>query len=299
MDRLDTDVQRAVSFIGTTYRPRKASAGKLHSRAFLKHSFKYAKNGQQLNDIVASIEGAIGTGKTVWGIKTEDGQLSWEFYFYAPPDQRNGQQFTTVTPDHLNDAHRAIQKVVSIPDFDFADNIHMFSFDLEESGSVLLPSDVLHVYRCLQEGKTEMFLESFDFDGTGLEFRNVYISYMLAPIFRQANTATMMKLRSTIRSSPRYTADPGDIDKILIRELNPFSGYAFAHKRNHDCIYYQGLTSTQLRYFIEHTALDNALGEFIRENEELFDYLEWDAGFDYTANAQGVEIKKAGFYGYF
>src|SRR4051812_2667466 len=65
------------------YTPRRPAAGKLRSVRLLLESFDLLGVGEEGRRLVAAVSSGLGPFRTVWGIKHgEDGELSWELYFY-------------------------------------------------------------------------------------------------------------------------------------------------------------------------------------------------------------------------
>jgi len=64
------------------YAPARAAEDKFRSLNLLLHSFELARVDDRAYEIVDAIREAIGSFRTVFGVKLLQDRLAWEFYFY-------------------------------------------------------------------------------------------------------------------------------------------------------------------------------------------------------------------------
>jgi hypothetical protein len=64
------------------YAPIAPPENKLRSVNLLRQSFDVDGMGARAEEVVQAIRQGFGESRTVWGIKQEQGRISWELYFY-------------------------------------------------------------------------------------------------------------------------------------------------------------------------------------------------------------------------
>ncbi|OGT79835.1 MAG: hypothetical protein A3H91_09220 [Gammaproteobacteria bacterium RIFCSPLOWO2_02_FULL_61_13] len=266
------------------YAPATPAEDKFRSVNLLYQSFEYAGIDPRAYDMVEALREAIGSFRTVFGVKQLPGRLAWEYYFYDYARQARAVSITKVLAALRPHARCAVRANENLPYF-------MFSLDLDaELARGGRDMDVVHMYvgnpgsavssgiaYAVREGAT--VLENF---------------YFFFDAESQQEAAA-----EKIRSSVYFDADRISMDEVLVPELKGCQTICVANKQTHDCVYFSGIGVGQLLHFLDRLGYPPPIVSFVRENRGLLDHLLFDVGFDYRVESGRLAILKSGYYGVF
>ena len=264
------------------YVPAASPAGKLRSINLLLNSLPDpAGRGAEL---VCALRQALGDGKTVWGIKQEDGRTRWEFYFYDYARRAR----TVAIPRVL----AAISPWVgcSLPSSE-RHPYFMFSLDLDladlSPGSRL---DEIDVYI----GNPGSLVSSGICYALGAESMRLKNFYFFFDVQTQRQ-AIVDKIFSSV-----HVDRPGfDIDEVLWPQLRNCRTIVVANKADRDGVYFCRIDVRQLLFFLERFDYPAAQVDFVRANLARLDHLRYDVGFDYRVVGGRLQLVKSACYGSF
>jgi len=266
------------------YAPAAPAEDKFRSVNLLYQSFEYAGIDPRAYDMVEALREAIGSFRTVFGVKQLPGRLAWEYYFYDYARQARDVSITKVLAALRPNARCAVRANENLPYF-------MFSLDLDaELARGERDMDVVHMYvgnpgsavssgiaYAVREGAT--VLENF---------------YFFFDAESQQEAAA-----EKIRSSVYFDAGRISMDEVLVPELKGCQTICVANKQTHDCVYFSGIGVEQLLHFLDRLSYPPPIVSFVRENRGLLDHLLFDVGFDYRVESGRLAILKSGYYGVF
>ena len=70
-----------------------------------------------------------------------------------------------------------------------------------------------------------------------------------------------------------------------------------AAKRSADGIYFAGIDTAQLQWFLERFGWPEPTRVFVADHADDFAHVRWDVGLDYVATSGGLRWVKSGLYG--
>lgn len=279
-----TDEDPSLCYCLWPYARPAAAADKYRAVNLLYQSFDLAGMPDGAYAIVEALRDGIGPFKTVFGIKWVDGRLGWEFYFYDYLRLKR-----TVSATRVLEALRPL--VRSEVALNEALPYFMFSLDID---AVLARGersiDLIHMY----VGNPGSAVSSGIAYGVRAESTTLENFYF----FFDARSDMAQAVRK-IETSPHADLSRIALDDILDPALRDCRTLCVANKRTHDCIYFSGVSVDQLVHFLRKLNYPHATIDFVQTQRHLFDHLTFDAGFDYTTRAGGLQVLKSGFYGVF
>lgn len=271
---LNVEPDRFYDYCHFEYKPGNVPKDKLRSADLLIHSFKSAKCGKQFYDFIDILRQKFGVNNTVWGIKKNDENPAWEFYFYNPEkkDSRiNISNFIKVSKKFFS----ADMKVnENVPYF-------MFSVDITKKLFKSKKLQGLHVY----------VDNSYFLDKTGMTLENQYSFYQPK---REKKGLVFDIKKSAIIDFTKIK-----LSEILWSRLIDCYSICRSHKRKNDAIYYSRINIDQFIIFLKKLNYPNKLISFIEKNKQKLNHLYYDVGFDYSMENNKLKIIKSGYYGTF
>lgn len=266
------------------YLPLTSPLGKFKAANLLYHSFEVGQAHDNAFKIVQLIRESFGVGNTVWGVKLLDGSLKWEFYIY---DYRRRKRERSIAR-FMN----AIAPLVScsVP---VNDNPHYFMFSVDIDNELLTGArdlDELHMY-VGNVGSTVSSGISYSVTRAGNRLENLY--YFFKPQEHRDDIIGKICC-SGFLNAPRI-----ELDSVLWPELAECSTICLANKQHNDCIYFSGITVSQLLFAMTRLKYPPEIVSFIRENSANLDHLRYDFGIDYTLENGRMAVVKSGYYGTF
>ena len=258
--------------------------GKLRSVNLLNNSFASEGLGTAADDVVRAIRQAFGDLHTVWGIKQENGRISWELYFYDYARQSRSRSITRLL-DAVKPWIACDLAVRETRDY------FMFSVDLNAallSGAQRL--DTLDMY----VGNVGSLVSSgicYAATRDAMTLKNFYF-------FFDARTQAH-DIVDKVRASAHLDLDCFDLDSVLWPELRICQTVVVANKRSHDGIYFSRITLDQLLFFLRRMNFPPAQIAFVEHHRPRLDHLLYDVGFDYRMENGAIRILKSAWYGVF
>ena len=282
---LVTDDDECFDYCLWPYQPLTSAVGKWHSSNLLRHSFDVECVGNRLYRICEAIQAAVGSGRTVWGIKWSEQGLSWEFYFYDY--------------DRL-ERSVSVQKLVAALAPYVSCELHaeelrpyfMFSLDVEKSWGEEELSKLEEI--SLYFGNTGCEVSSglsYSLNATGVSFDNHYY------FFDAKNEQE--KIIEKVVCSAHLDLPNIDLEQLLLRPLMACGVIVVANKRHNDGLYFSRINVQQLLFGLKRLNCPGNLIDYIEKHAHQLDYLLFDLGFDYTMKNGELIILKGAYYGTF
>jgi hypothetical protein len=266
------------------YQPLTPPLGKFKAATLLYHSFAVGQADENAFRIVELVRESIGAGNTVWGVKLVDGSLKWEFYFY---DYRRRDRERSIS--QLIKAIAPLAKC-TVP---INENPHYFMFSVDIDNGLLTGTrelDEIHLY-VGNVGSNVSSGISYSLTAQGNRLENLY--YFFDAVKHREDIIGKICCSAFI-DSPKL-----EMDSILWPELAGCKTICLANKQQNDCIYYSGITVTQLLFAMTRLNYPAEIVSFIRDNSVKLDHLRYDFGIDYTLKNGRMIVVKSGYYGTF
>ncbi len=89
------------------------------------------------------------------------------------------------------------------------------------------------------------------------------------------------------------------IDAIVRPEYRDCRTICIANKQGSDCIYFAGVNIDAFISFLKEFGYPEETVSFVENNRPMLDHLEYDVGFDYRMEEDGLKVLKSGYYGIF
>jgi hypothetical protein len=276
--------ERLYDFCLWEYVPAAPCSGKLRSVNLLSRSFELHGMGKRGADLVQAIRRGFGDSRTVWGIKQEGGQISWEFYFY---DYERLQR------------ERSIPRLLEIIKPWIACEIatseqrpyFMFSIDLDR--------------KLIGEGKAleeiQMYIGNIGSQvSSGICYAVTRKQVRLKNFYFFFDAKTEMENIVGKATSSAYL-DPAnfDIDAILWPELLDCQTIVVANKQDRDGVYFSRVNVDQLLIFLKRMRYPSDHVLFVEKNRSSLDHMRYDVGLDYRMEGNDLRIVKSAYYGVF
>jgi len=266
------------------YAPVVSAEDRYRAINLLLHSFEHAGMDDRAYRFIDAVRDAVGSFRTVFGIKLVEGRLAWEFYFY---DYARTERKVAVnrTLDRLAAQLRCPVRVdEELPYF-------MFSLDID---SALIDGqrdlDRVHLY-IGNPGSTVSSGICYEMTTDATRLENFYFFFDAATQLEQA--------ADKIRCSAHVNVNRIDFDQVFFPELRDCQTICVANKQRNDCVYFSGIDVTQLLFFLDRFSYPKPLVEFVAANRSMFDHLLFDVGIDYSVRGRDVEYLKTGYFGVF
>jgi hypothetical protein len=266
------------------YTPVAPTENKLRPAALLFHTFELAGIDERAYDIVHTLRKEIGLFRTVWGAKMVGGLFGWEYYFYDYQRRERNLSITRV----LSAIRPHIACTVPVNE-----NLAYFMFSIDINQELVTGAralDVVHMY----VGNPGSIVSSgiaYGVRAEGTTLENFYFFFDANQHLRDA--------AAKIACSGILDATQIDLNRVLWPELRGCHTICVANKLRHDTVYFSGITTAQLLFFLKALAYPSELVRFVETERSRFDHLLWDVGFDYTMRGGQLQIEKSGFYGVF
>jgi len=261
------------------YTPRCDPSGKLRGESLLWSSLAVAGVPVADDRPFHAIQRVAGRDMTVFGVKQQDGALSWELYFYDPD-----REDPRVTAANLRrELAGELELVPAVAD---TIGYFMVSFELDAAALARRRVDELDVYLPMH-GQQGGF--SYKFAAANRELRNTYRFH--DP--RAEIDAIVHQLERSVFVDTTRT----DLAELLLPELLECAKICVARKRSADAIYYSGITVGQLLWFLRRFAYPAAVVDFIADNRGDLEHLRFDVGVDHRTGDDGrLVVPKTSYY---
>ena len=258
--------------------------GKLRSVNLLTNSFVSEGLGPRADELIAAIRAAFGTSKTVWGIKHENGRISWELYFYDYARQQRSRSITQLL-DVIRPWIASDLAVSETRDY------FMFSIDLDAAllnGETPMPGVQMYIGNV---GSSVSSGICYDVTRNAMTMKNFYFFFDARKQARE--------IVDKVRSSVFLDLALFDIDSVLWPGLRVCQTIVVANKRTHDGVYFSRITLDQLLVFLRRLQFPEAQIAFAERHRPQLDHLLYDVGIDYRMEDGALKILKSAYYGVF
>ena len=266
------------------YRALVPSAGKLRSINLLANSFEAAGLGKRAFEIVGAIRKGLGDSRSVWGIKQEDGRLSWEFYFY----------------DYARlERERSIPRLLELIgpwigcDVKTSERQPYFMFSIDLDRALLLEGKPLEEIQ-MYIGNIGSAISSgicYEVTREQTRLKNLYFFFDA-----QRETDNIV---GKLTSSVHLDVNEFDLNAVLWPELRDCQTIVVANKQQRDGVYFSRINVGQLLYFMNRMRYPQEHVAFIEQNRGSLDHMLYDVGFDYCVENGSLKIVKSAYYGVF
>lgn len=266
------------------YQPTGSAVGKLRLVNLLHQSFVAAGAPERAHELVPVLRAGIGADRTVWGLKLKGATIGWELYFY---DYRRRERQTSITR-----TLKALQPLARSP-LTANENLHYFMFSLDFDAPLFLGQRDLaevHVY-VGNPGSAVSSGIGYSMTAHGMRLENFYFFF---DAHRHQDDILAKVVCSAHLDTTRIP-----VEEVLWPELVDCRIIVVANKQTHDGVYFSGLTVHQLILFMTRMHYPAALLDFIVENRDRLDHMQYDVGFDYRQEGDRLVILKSGYYGFF
>jgi hypothetical protein len=274
-----------------SYEPQTAVENKWRSSNLLRHSFEVAKVGSRVYQLCQAIQGAIGAGNTVWGVKWQipaggvSSEVSWEFYFY---DYDRLERSISI--------ERLVEILTPFANCDLVANekrpYFMFSIDVDKSWGeeTLAELEEVSIY-IGNTGSNVSSGISYGLTKAGLAFNNLYYFFDA----KQEYEAVVEK----VICSAHLDLEGLDLEQIMWPELTDCGVLVAANKRENEGFYFSRIDISQLIYGLKRLQCPRELVEYIEANSQYLDHMLYDLGFDYKMEDGELKFVKGAYYGFF
>lgn len=259
--------------------------GALRQSAILLHALTLFQNGPALLETVLRVRAFWGRFNTVWGLKSANGRLGLELYFYdydRAERQTKISTFVRAFPDLFTSS------------FIIDDAIPFFMCSIELNAEATSPSiadpplTTLDLYTDGVGGTTSAGL-CHAWDGASLTLKNIYHFY--------DSHSDRAKITSAMAASARTSQI-----KNMPPELCPGAWqediFVFAQKRSSDCVYFSRITFQAALEICARFAFPPELLMFFENQKPNLAHHLFDVGIDYTVSSVGNALpEKASIYG--
>lgn len=268
------------------YDPIAPVQGKLSSEDLLYNSLQASAYQKTFLLLVRRIKDAIGSWKTVWGVKLGRFNVTWEFYFYNHRDWDSRR-----TVECLLKVFRSCFKMSEFVDIGIEHQPYfMFSVDLSDKVFESNRIDGIHLYT---QGRKGIFQgNSYYWGHRGIELENHYDFYLV----REETNQFIDKLKQSVVFGKYVDAF---LQHELVRQLLPCYRICVANKRKTDAIYFSRVNVSQLIFFLEYFSYPGHIIDFVVSREKKLNHLLYDVAFDCIFSSRGPVFCKSSYYGIF
>jgi hypothetical protein len=266
---------RFFDYLLLSYAPRRPIEGKLRSVNLLRESFALMAVGDEGARLIDVVRAGLGPFRTVWGIKhNENGELSWEIYFYRR-DFGGGEPTLAGVLGVLGAAPAELPPMP-----------HRWEvFSLEFTAADLAAGRVgaLDVY---------IGMRAYRAHGGALELKNQYL--FADPGLR------LHEILERLLQAVHAPHDGEEIARLLPPELlDGCPRVCVANKRHADGLYFSHLNLEQMSWFLGVHRWPDEMRAWVERHAARLDHLLWDAGYDFRNAGPKLEIPRSGLYGFF
>ena len=280
-----------------TMRPYPAAvdpAGRLRSTMLLYQLLEGSRQKQAWMRLIAGLREKLGVHRTGWGVKRVDGRFGAELYFYfrtlSSASPRDGGAETIPEPITFAQVADALAPTLKIrPTYPAHAPAIMVSVDVNDE--ILARGEIEQLQVYLRSGL------SWEVRADRIEHANHYTFFELAE---------MDRLRALIEHQANgllhASACGVDIAQLLLPRLYNCRTLCLAAKRQTEGIYFAGIDTDQLRWFMQHFDWPQSTQAFLAARADGFLHVRWDVGLDFVATAAGagganLRWVKGGVYG--
>lgn len=248
----------------------------LQQSALLLNSLEQTPVGRQLLDIFTRIQACWGEFNTVWGIKSTDGILSWELYFYdyARDERRLG----------ISDLAKCLPELVA-PGLASADRWPWFMFSVEFDGNTLKTGGIKSVDLYFEdEGGTISAGVSEVWDGKLRQRKNDYRFYRSA-----LDRAELQNDLCDLPNLPEPLA-PGRYGEEI---------FVISRKAISSAVYFSRVDVQRTLQFAYENGFSPALTACLAADANALAPYRFDLGIDFSVQSGKSVVRRSAIYGIF
>lgn len=233
-------------------------------------------------ELVASLRGALGPFRTVWGVKWHDGSVSAEFYFYDYERTARALPFSRIAQAFAPVADVQVTVDEALPYF-----MASIEVPLAASGgrAAVLAADI-YVGNPDDRGISSGMCHEVGPGGTRL--KNLYYFFDA-----QNDWGSFLAKAACSAHVPMGSVSPDDVFPEWLREARVA---VVANKQLSDGAYFSGIGIDALVRFMETFAYPPALVVYACENRDRLAHLMFDVGYDYRVENGRVIFGKSSIY---
>jgi hypothetical protein len=282
-----------------TLRPYAAAVeplGRLRSTVLLYQLLADSRQKPAWQRLIAGLREQLGLHRTIWGVKRIAGRLGAELYFYfrTLSAARAHREAPETIPDPITFAQVADALAPTLriqPTYPAHAPAIMLSVDVNDEVLARGTINELHIY--MQSGL------SWDVSVDRIEHANHYTFFEMAE---------MDRLRALIEHQANgllhASACGVDVGQLILPQLYKCRTMCLAAKRTADGVYYAGIDTSQLGWFMERFDWPETTRTFLRTYADDLAHIRWDVGLDYVATGPSsgdsvLRWVKSGVYGTF
>lgn len=267
------------------YRRQAPAEGKPRSAELLRQSFADVELGDRGERLCATLRDRIGPFRTVWGIKWDSLEVTWELYFYDYARRRREVSLDLVrsTLDGLV-ALPSNAKVLGDPPY--------FMCSVEFDAAALAGEKTA--------SEVSIYVDDAGFDGnSGRSYRLTADGPMLRNTYYFVERATGMRRVHDLVASSMHLGAAADRLAAWTGRYRGSDGamIVVASKAWTDGLYYTRIGCDSLATFMADLGFPKTLLGLLERADRPFDHLLFDIGFDVQLSASGPEVRKGAIYG--
>lgn len=221
---------------------------------------------------------AFGPNATVWGVKWNGSELSWELYFYDYARLARRVTIASVLDAVGAPAWRSPGRLEHVPYF-------MCSVEVDGSGRVVPGIDV---YVGTPGSEVSAGL-CYACDESGASLKNLYHFFDA----RRQDREILDKLGCSMHLPP----DPRPLGEILWPRTRNCQTLVLANKRACDGIYYSRVNVVQTLWFLGRIGYPMPLREHLQAHRGDYAHMLFDLGTDYRCSDGQLDFFRGAFYG--
>ncbi len=259
------------------YKALSVTASRRPYSDLLLESFELARRPDRLKELLARLQRELGPLATVWGVKWNGEEPTWELYFY---DYARTEREVSIERLQalLGKYWDSAPKVAHIPYF-------MFSLEIDGEGRIAPGADVY----VGSPGSSVSAGLCYACAGSSVSFKNFYHFFDAQREFE----AAVEKLSNSIH----LPAPLPNLDAMLWPRARPCQTLVIANKRSGDGIYYSRVQADQLAWFAERMGYPVRLRQWLAAECANYSHMLFDLGVDFRAREGRVEFFRGAFYG--
>jgi hypothetical protein len=271
------------------YLPAAPTAGRLRSVNLLNLFLGEGPARAKWDELIRGIRGALGVDRTVWGVKLDGDRVLFELYFYfrSLTSASTAPELRSAIPRAIcaEDVRRALAPLLRL---DVMPPPHvpalMMSVDVDEATLDAGATRLAHLY--LQSGL------AYDLSPDGLRHTNHYT------FFELGEPARLQALVGHLSNGMAHgSVAGGALQRVLIPQLYACRTICLAVKPLADAVYFAGVRTAQLLWFLRAYRWPAAAVAFVERNAADLEHVLWDVGLDFVAEGGDVRVRKTGLYG--
>ncbi len=263
---------------------KQASWEKLRPSSLFLLGLREMDDSNRMLRTVRSIQQGVGLHRCVYGIKWHENRWESEIYVY---DYQRCNRILSVDR-FLGASCGALKSSVKVED---SIPYFMFSFDL--SPTAITPEGGVSAFNVYvgNPGSTVSSGVSYCFEQDARVLKNFYF-------FFDAQTQ-QNSIREKILCSVFGPHRINQLAEVLPPVLSDCTTICLSNKPECNTVYFSGITSQQLIYFLKWQDYPDKFITFVTEHNRRLDHLRYDVGIDYRYENNHVLFLRSGIYGVF